>query len=54
MKNIRNSISKNFPYIKVKDFLPKTERDWNDQLKFNRIHGISSIDYMRSEEGGIL
>lgn len=54
MKNIRNSISKNFPYIKVKDFLPKTEHDWNDQLRFNRIHGISSIDYMQSEEGGIL
>ena len=54
MDNIRNAISENFPDIKTKDFLPKTEHDWNDQLKFNRKNGISSIDYLKEMKGDIL
>lgn len=54
IENIRNSILKDFPHIKVTDFLPDTEHDWNDQLKFNRTHSIASMNYFNQLEGGIL
>lgn len=48
MDNIRKTILKNFPSVKVTNFLPKTENDWNEQLKFNREHGISTSVYLKS------
>lgn len=47
MKHIRLAVSNEFPHIKIKHFLPKTENDWNDQLKIIRKNGISVADYLR-------
>lgn len=47
MDNIKKSVSEKFPYVKIKDFLPKTEKDWNAQLKFNRKNSISTIRYLK-------
>lgn len=48
MDNIRKSISENFPNVKTTDFLPKTENDWNEQLRFIRKHHISTSTYLKS------
>ena len=47
MDNIKSMISSDHPSISCKYFLPKTENDWNEQLKFNRQHKLSTKDYLR-------
>lgn len=49
MDNIRKDVHKRFPDVTVKDFLPKTEKDWNAQLKYNREHSISTIEYLKGQ-----
>lgn len=54
MDNIRKSVLEKFPNVKVTDFLPKTAGDWNEQLEFNRKHGISTSLYLKSSPQQIM
>lgn len=54
MDNIKNLINSNYPSVNYKYFLPKTENDWNEQLKFNRHHKLSTKDYLRMKTDEIL
>ena len=54
MDNIKKLITAEYPTVKYEYFLPKTEKDWNEQLKFNRCHKLSTKDYLKMKTDEIL
>lgn len=54
MDNIKNLINSDYPSVNYEYFLPKTENDWNEQLKFNHQHKLSTKDYLRMKTDEIL
>lgn len=47
MDNIKKLIVAKHSSVSYKYFLPKTEKDWNEQLQFNRHHKLSTKDYLK-------
>lgn len=54
MDNIKELIKAEYPSVNYEYFLPKTEKDWNEQLQFNRCHKLSTKDYLRMKTDEIL